>query len=66
MKLKDPNSTDSFSIDFSTTNHSNLQQEHGGVTKTQWRAYSFNGKFGVGDEFIHELSMALDDFPVKS
>ena len=23
-------------------------------------------KFGVGDEFIHELSMAVDDFPVKS
>ena len=23
-------------------------------------------KFGVGDEFIHELSMAVVDFPVKS
>ena len=28
-KLKDPNSTDSFSIDFSTTNHPSPQQEHG-------------------------------------
>ena len=37
------------------------------MTKTQWRAYSFlMDKFGVGDEFIHELSMAVVDFPVKS
>ena len=23
-------------------------------------------KFGVGDDFIHELSMVVDDFPIKS
>lgn len=23
-------------------------------------------KFGVGDEFIHKLSMTVEDFPVKS
>ncbi|KAJ7365765.1 hypothetical protein OS493_002482 [Desmophyllum pertusum] len=23
-------------------------------------------KFGVGDEFVHELSMAVEDFPIKS
>ena len=31
LKLKDPNSTDSFSIDFSTTNPPNPQPEHGSV-----------------------------------
>ena len=80
LKLKDPNSTDSFSIDFSTTNHSNPQQEHGGVASQKSKYEKLHpddkntvesilflmDKFGVGDEFIHELSMAVDDFPVKS
>ena len=80
LKLKDPNSTDSFSVAFSTTNHSNPQQEHGGVAsqKSKYEKLHLDDKntvesilflmdkFGVGDEFIHELSMAVDDFPVKS
>lgn len=54
LKLKDPNSTDSFTVDFSATNHPNPQQKHGSVasqnqdmknfipmTKTQWKAYSW-------------------------
>ena len=37
LKLKDPNSTDSFSIDFSTTNPPNPQQEHGRAASPQSR-----------------------------
>ena len=80
LKLKDPNSTDSFSIDFSTTDHPNPQQEHGSVASPKSKYEKLHpddkntvesilflmDKFGVGDEFIHELSMAVDDFPVKS
>ena len=37
LKLKDSNSTDSFSIDFSTTNPPNPQQEHGRAASPQSR-----------------------------
>ena len=37
LKLKDPNSTDRFSIDFSTTNPPNPQQEHGRAASPQSR-----------------------------
>ena len=76
MKLKDPNSTDSFPIDFSTTDHPNPQQKHGIVASPKSKYEKLHpddkntvesilflmDKFGVGDEFIHELSMAVDDF----
>ena len=81
LKLKDPNSTNSFSIDFATKKcfpsaqqvegsvaspKSNYEKLHPDEKNTVETILFLMDKFGVGDEFIHELSMAVDDFPVKS
>ena len=37
------------------------------MIRQHWKVYFFlMDKFGVGDEFVHELSMVVNDFPVKS
>ena len=59
LKLRDPNSANSFSIDFSTTNPPNSQPEHGGfpkikiwITASRWQKHSgehtlFNVNFHI-------------------
>ena len=36
------------------------------MTKIQWKVFFELDKFGVGDEFVHELLMGVDDFPIES
>ena len=77
LKLKEPNGNQTFSINFNTSdNTSTAQQESHGKSKyetlhpddknTVESILFLMDKFGVGDEFVHELSMAVEDFPIKS
>ena len=45
---------------------SNYEKRHPDEKNTVETILFLMAKFGVGDEFIRELSMAVDDFPVKS
>ena len=45
---------------------SNYEKLHPDEKNTVETILFLMAKFGVGDEFIHELAMAVDDFPVKS
>jgi len=79
LKLKDPNSANNFSLDFSK-NSSTATEEQEEHTPPKLRYDKLHpeekatvesilylmDKFGVSDNFMHELTMVVEDFPVKS
>ena len=76
LKMKDPGSSNTFTVDFKSNNFS--AQARCDQNATQYDKLSNDDKvtvesilylmdkFGVGDEFVHELSMSVAEFPIKS
>ena len=76
LKMMDPGSSNTFTVDFKSNNFS--AQARGDQNITQYGKLSNDDKvtvesilylmdkFGVGDEFVHELSMSVAEFPIKS
>ena len=74
--MKDPGSNNTFTVDFNSYNL--IPQEKSDQNVTRWDKLSNDdkvtvestlclmNKFGVGDEFLHELSMSVAEFSIKS
>jgi len=75
LKLNDPGSSQTFTVDFKDTTQSEIEHD---PQKSKYESLSeeykttvesilfLMDKFGVSDEFVYELSMVIEDFPVKS
>ena len=65
-----------FTVDLKDTTHGETEQENDPKSKCESLSKEDKNtvesiiflmdKFGVGDEFVHELSIVIEDFPVKS
>ena len=76
LKMKDPGSSNTFTVDFNSHNMSAQATSDQNITQyeklsnddkvTVESILYLMDKFGVGDEFVHELSMSVADFPIKS
>lgn len=75
MKLKDPESSQTFTVDFEDTTQTEVpnvpeKSKYESLSKedktTVESILFLMDKFGVSDEFVHELSMVIQDFPIKS
>lgn len=79
LKLKDPNSANNFSLDFSKNSSTATEEQeehtppksrydklHPEEKATVESILYLMDKFGVSDNFMHELTMVVEDFPVKS
>ena len=73
LKLTCPGANDTFTVDFNTNpcgateGQQSKYESLDNDDKTTVESILFlMDKFGVGDEFVHELSMVVNDFPVKS
>lgn len=76
LKSRDPGSSNTFTVDFKSNNFS--AEARSDQDTTQYDKLSNDdkvtvegilylmGKFGVGDEFVHELSVSAPEFPIKS
>ena len=76
LKMKDPGSSNTFTVDFKSNNFSAQARSDQNVTQydklsnddkvTVESILYLMDKFGVDDEFVRELSVSVAEFPIKS
>ena len=74
--MKDPGSSNTFTVDFKSNHFSVQARSDQNITQydklsnddkvTVESILYLMDKFGVGDEFVHELSISVAKFPIKS
>ena len=74
--MKDPGSSNTFTVDFKSNHFSAQARSDQNITQydklsnddkvTVESIPYLMDKFGVGDEFVHELTMSVAKFPIKS